>query len=77
MSYTELVGWQRYFQEEPSNSIEIQLALLAQMVSSFGGGKHKIQDFLITQYVEKKKPTQEFASEDDVKAMFSLLAKQK
>jgi hypothetical protein len=76
MSYTELLGWQRYFREEPSNSIEIQLALLAQMVSSFGKGKHKLQDFLITQYVEKKNTTQEFASEDDVKAIFSLMAKQ-
>lgn len=77
MSYTELLGWQRYFQEEPSNSIEIQLALLAQMVSSFGGGKHKIEDFLVTQYKEKVKAKDSFASEDDVKAMFSLLAKKK
>lgn len=78
MSYRELVGWQKYLAEEPANSIEIQLALLSQLVSSFGGGKHKITDFLITQYDEKKHKATEptFTSEEEIIRVFSLMSKQ-
>lgn len=74
MSYKELVGWSKYLAHEPVNSTEVQLALLSQIVSSFGGGKAKLNDLLITQYKGKSKDVSSFASEDDVARIFSLLA---
>lgn|GEM_PF-4032978 len=74
MSQKELIGWSKYLALEPFNSTEIQLALLSQMVSSFGGGKSKLQDFLITQYKGKPSTTPEFASEESILQAFSLLS---
>lgn len=74
MSNRELGEWAEYLHLEPSNSVEIQLALLTTVASNIMGGKKGIDDFLITNYkphIEK----QLFASEDDVKNLFSLISK--
>ena len=74
MSINELNSWSEYLSLEPSNSIEIQLALLTTVVANMMGGKKSVDDFLITNY----KPQVEkalFMDESDVKNMFSLISK--
>lgn len=58
MSVREINGWIKYLAVEPSNSIEIQLALISQQISSALGSKkqYALKDFLITQYAGKPKP---------------------
>lgn len=57
MSVKEINGWIKYLAVEPSNSIEIQLALISQQISSALGSKkqYALKDFLITQYAGKPK----------------------
>ena len=58
MSTKEINGWIKYLAVEPFNSVEIQLALISQQISSGLGSKkqHTLKDFLITQYAGKPKP---------------------
>ena len=58
MSANELKGWIKYLSVEPPNSIEIQLALISQQISSALGSKkqYALKDFLITQYAGKPEP---------------------
>ena len=58
MSVREINGWIKYLAVEPFNSVEIQLALISQQISSGLGSKkqHTLKDFLITQYAGKPKP---------------------
>ena len=50
MTKSELKKWAIYMSKEPSNSVELQLALLTTVASNMMGGKHKLDDFYITQY---------------------------
>ena len=55
MSSSELTSWRRYFQVEPHNSIEVQIAYLSMMAGSFMGVKDKkLDDYLITSWVKKE-----------------------
>lgn len=76
MSAKEVQGWARYFADEPDNSVEIQLALLANMVSSAFGGKGKLEDFLITRALSntKKADIEDQISPDEVKNKFLTIA---
>jgi hypothetical protein len=52
MSYQELYDWYEYYMNEPffSDRIEMQLATISMLISSFGGGKGnkpKHADFMI------------------------------
>jgi len=74
MSINELNSWAEYLSMEPSNSIEIQLALLTTIVANMMGGKKSVDDFIITSYRPKvDKPI--FMDEADVKNIFSLISK--
>lgn len=66
MSISELREWAMYLQQEPTNSTEIQLALLTSVAANMMGGKSKIDDFLITSYRPPKDDTPQFASEEEV-----------
>jgi hypothetical protein len=74
MSINELNSWSEYLSLEPSNSIEIQLALLTTVVANMMGGKKSVDDFLITNYKPQVDKPQ-FMDESDVKNMFSLISK--
>jgi hypothetical protein len=50
MSYDELRGWAKYLAKEPVNSIEAQLALVAQVSANSFGGKAKFDDMFFTNY---------------------------
>lgn len=76
MSIVELRGWAEYLSMEPTNSTEIQLALLTSVVANMMGGKSKIDDFLITSYKPKSDEEVIFASEDDVARALMALAVQ-
>ena len=57
MSVSELQRWALYLQQEPTNSIDIHLAQIAQILAIQGGVKNKkLDDFLITGYKPKKEP---------------------
>lgn len=75
MSINELREWAEYLSQEPVNSTEIQLALLTSVAANMMGGKSKIDDFLITSYKPPKDDAPQFASEADVKNMFSIISK--
>lgn len=66
MSISELREWTIYLQQEPTNSVEIQLSLLTSVVANMMGSKSKIDDFLITSYRPPKDNTTHFASEEEV-----------
>ena len=71
MSVNEFNGWKRYLEHEPTNSVEVQLALIAQMMASFMGTKKpKLEDYLITQFKERK-PQQEPITGKQILAIFS------
>ena len=54
MSHHELKSWAKYFQEEPHNSIEIQLAQISHQMGIFMGVKDRcLNDYLITEWKEK------------------------
>ena len=55
MGIKEFYKWWEYLSKEPilADRIEIQLASLSLMVSSFGGSKFKHSDFMI---VKQEKP---------------------
>lgn len=56
MTSKELNSWARYFQHEPTNSVEIQLAYLTYIVSAYMGAKNKkVDDYIITSYRPPKK----------------------
>ncbi len=74
MSVNELHDWSEYLSLEPSNSIEIQIALLTTVVANMMGGKRTLDDFLITNYKVKVNKSN-FASEDAVKSIFSFISK--
>lgn len=76
MSAREVQGWALYFSDEPDNSIEIQLALIANMVSSAFGGKGKLEDFLLTRAsnISKKADIENQLSPDEVKNRFLAIA---
>lgn len=59
MSVGELHGWSKYLSLEPSNSIEIQSALIAQVANNAMGGKAKLKDMLITTAESRKEKTVE------------------
>lgn len=75
MSIQELYEWYAYYSEEPflADRLETQLATVCLMVSSFGGGKHKHNDFMVRKHEEKQQTLKEF--EDDLKAKFMSFAK--
>jgi hypothetical protein len=74
MSSSELHEWSMYFRIEPHNSTEVQLGYLSYILSSVNGGKNmKLEDFMITEYKEKKEDTN-FTDEDSVKGIFSSIA---
>lgn len=76
MSIRELYEWYDYYSKEPfiADRLEIQLANIGYIASSFGGGKSKYEDFMITGKKKKEKQTlKEF--EDDLKAKFMPFAK--
>ena len=74
MSINELNNWTRYFNVEPQNSVEIQLAYLSLQVASFMGAKNKtIEDFLITAYTPPKKEGEKVEIDHgSIRAMFGL-----
>ena len=76
LSISELQGWVAYLALEPSNSNELQSTLIAQMINNSNGGKAKFEDLLITDAMSNHKRTnadsKHFASDDDVKAVFSI-----
>jgi len=75
MPRREFNDWAKYFQIEPYNSIEIQIAQVAHILSSVNGGKSKFEDFLITSYKPKKEIDKvEFEPTDTVKSIFSAVA---
>lgn len=72
MSMSELHSWVEYLSKEPTNSIEIQLALLTTVVANMMGGKKKLDDFLITAYKPEKDSV--FVPEEQVVSIFAALA---
>ena len=76
LSISELQGWVAYLALEPSNSNELQSTLIAQMINNSNGGKAKFEDLLITDAMSNHKRTnadsKHFASDADVKAVFSI-----
>lgn len=76
MSIVELRGWSEYLSMEPTNSVEIQLALLTSVVGNLMGGKTKIDDFLITSYRPPRDDTLQFASEEEVARALMAFATQ-
>lgn len=76
MSIRELYEWYDYYSQEPfiADRLEIQLANIGFIASSFGSGKSKYEDFMVTGKKKKEKQTlKEF--EDDLKAKFMPFAK--
>ena len=73
MPKSELRLWATYMSQEPSNSTELQLALLTTVASNMMGGKNKLDDFNITQYKVKK--TEEISTKpmsvDAIRSKFS------
>lgn len=76
MSFRELYDWYEYYNNEPffADRIEIQLATLSLMVSSFGKSKAKHEDFMI------RKKEKDFVGihkndTDKLKAMLLSVAK--
>jgi hypothetical protein len=74
MTSKELRGWSQYFALEPDNSVEIQLALLAQIVNNALGGKLKIKDALITRQETTNKEMPTAPTSDQIKSVFSAIA---
>ena len=73
MSMNEINGWSKYLAQEPSNSIEIQLALISQQIAAFGGAKNtKLKDFLITQ-VQPDKFKKEPVSKNQILSVFGSI----
>lgn len=71
MSYQELYDWYEYYMNEPffSDRIEIQLATICTMISSFGakkGQKPKHSDFMIRQ-----KPKENLSQEEKNKQLIT------
>lgn len=60
-----------YLQKEPDNSVELQLALLAQMVNNALGGKMKFKEALITRKYDKSYNS-EPTSAETIKNVFSV-----
>lgn len=77
MSQRELYEWYEYYSQEPfiADRLEQQLATIGYLASSFGGGKSKHEDFMITGKKKEKQTLKEF--EDDLKAKFMPFAKKK
>lgn len=75
MSVNEINEWAEYLSKEPSNSTEIQLALLSHIVASFAGNKKSsLENMLITNYkIEVEKPL--FTPEKEVIGIFSMISK--
>lgn len=73
MSFRELYEWYEYYSNEPffADRIEVQLATIGLMISSFGKGKHKHEDFMIC---KKEKPilTQEEKNKQLITAFKNL-----
>lgn len=69
MSFRELYDWYEYYNNEPffADRIEIQLATLSLMVSSFGKSKAKHEDFMIRKK-EKEILSKEQYNEQLIKA---------
>ena len=75
MSRNEVNEWALYFQIEPHNSTEIQLALMAQLKAiSMGNKDTSVNEFLITTHKEKQEEKEVFADDNSVKSIFSTLS---
>ena len=48
-----------YLSLEPHNGVEVQTALVAQVVNNANGGKAKLKDMLVTSYESNKTETVE------------------
>lgn len=77
MSIRELYEWYEYYSEEPfmNDRVEIQLANIGYMVSSFGGGKSKHEDFMITGKDIKKEIPKPKELEKKLKDIFGGIGK--
>ena len=80
MTASELHGWAKYLSLEPSNSVEIQTALVAQVANNAMGGKASLQDMLITSHAAKKEKTiddmvSERPSDNEIRLAFQAFVK--
>lgn len=57
LSTSEFNGWMKYIQQKPADITEVQLAVIASLVSTAAGGKAKIEDFILSNKNSKKKKT--------------------
>lgn len=71
MTKSELKKWAIYMSKEPSNSIELQLALLTTVAANAMGGKSKLNDFYITEYKIEKEVEVAPMSANDIRSKFS------
>lgn len=77
MSASEYYGWSQYLSVEPTNSVEIQSALVAQVANNAMGGKAKLADMLITSHQSNKENTTDDTianrpSDDAIKKAFGV-----
>ncbi len=74
MPMDEYKDWLSYFFYKEAEVTEVQLAVLSTMVSNGLGGKGKVDDFLITDKMQKaalpKKKTSQGMGSEDVRAAF-------
>lgn len=72
LSYRELYKWYEYYNEEPflADRNEQQMAILSNLVASFGGSKAKVKDFMVSNK-NKKEP---IAREDYLKSLKSAFS---
>ena len=70
MGIKEFYKWWEHLSKEPilADRIEIQLATLSLMVSSFGGSKFKHSDFMVVKQEDKKA-----SLESDLAAFFRCI----
>lgn len=66
MSVRELYEWYDYYSQEPfiADRLEIQLANIGYIASSFGGGKSKYEDFMVTGKKKKEKLDSKISKEE-------------
>lgn len=76
MTYSELQEWQEYTQHNPfpSETQELQMAVLSFLISTANGGKSKVEDFVISNKQKQKKQSNNAQLENQIKSLFGSMS---
>ena len=74
ISYRDVSYWYEFYNRSPfmEDRIEVQLATISQLISSFGGSKAKHSDFMVSKQNKKEMTLKD--KQDSIKAKFAMFS---